>query len=259
VLYGVSLPRMTQRCVSFPSPIARLPVPPYPPPRTPVPPIGQVYSVSCGRSFSACITNEGDLFAWGRNLHGECAQGRVKAPGVATLLYNGPYPPPTPRLTLAPARLQSTRTLSCPLSRPVPCTTVGASWRQLVLACSTLLFLRPRPCRPCPFNPPRTPPRGCSSCPALPCPALPLPPVPLTPRILCSKPPSTWTPPPSAPPFPLRAPCFFRHASAHPGALPHCPGGRGGLHAPGGPRAAPGRGGRLLQRQRGRGRGRGLG
>ena len=41
----------------------------------------QVYSVSCGRSFSACVTNEGDLYCWGRNLHGACAQGKLKAAG----------------------------------------------------------------------------------------------------------------------------------------------------------------------------------
>jgi hypothetical protein len=45
----------------------------------------QVFTVACGRSFTTCITMDGELFAWGINVHGECGLGPATPKGVYRL------------------------------------------------------------------------------------------------------------------------------------------------------------------------------
>jgi alpha-tubulin suppressor-like RCC1 family protein len=46
----------------------------------------QITQVSCGRSFTACLTSHGELFCWGRNSHGECGIGTVPPHGTAVVV-----------------------------------------------------------------------------------------------------------------------------------------------------------------------------
>ncbi len=41
-----------------------------------------MFAVSCGRSFTTCVTMDGELFAWGVNVHGECGIGATASKGV---------------------------------------------------------------------------------------------------------------------------------------------------------------------------------
>ena len=45
----------------------------------------QVFAVSCGRSFTTCVTMDGELFAWGINVHGECGIGAGAAKGAVAM------------------------------------------------------------------------------------------------------------------------------------------------------------------------------